>query len=153
MQHAIPHRRPRFATPQLGSIIFDQDLPRDYKFINEFADRDDNVRVPAVSNIDAEIRSLIPLTPEWTRWPDYDRVRPHKTGPPQRPPPQPLAAAGAAAAAPMHAPPSSRHPGSRCPGCQAARRCLAPSSSARPRWTLPLHPPPPPPPGPPRSGS
>lgn len=59
---------------QLGSMIFKQDLPRDYNFITEAADKDDNVRVPAVATVDTEMRNLLPLTPEWTTWPDYDRV-------------------------------------------------------------------------------
>ena len=58
---------------QLGGLVFSQDRPRDYKFLIADADRDDNIRTPVVANINDEMRGLIPLTPEWTTWPDYDR--------------------------------------------------------------------------------
>lgn len=60
---------------QLGAAVFSGDRPKDYKFIIEAADRDDNIRTPASANINDDMRALIPLTPEWTFWPDYDRVR------------------------------------------------------------------------------
>ena len=53
--------------------MFSQDRPRDYKFLIQSADRDDNIRTPVAANINDEMRGLIPLTPEWTTWPDYDR--------------------------------------------------------------------------------
>lgn len=54
--------------------MFSGDRPKNYKFITESADKDENIRTPAVANINDEMRRLIPLTPEWTCWPDYDRV-------------------------------------------------------------------------------
>ena len=66
-------RRPR--SPQLGAAVFSGDRPKDYKYITEAADRDDNIRTPASANITDKMRGIIPLTPEWTTWPDYDRVR------------------------------------------------------------------------------
>jgi hypothetical protein len=55
--------------------VFKGDRPKDFKFLTEAADRDDNIRTPAASNVGEGMRKLLPLTPEWTRWPDYDRVR------------------------------------------------------------------------------
>lgn len=60
---------------QLGGLVFAGDRPRDLKFVTEAADRDDNVRTPAAANVSDAMRALLPLTPEWTSWPDYDRVR------------------------------------------------------------------------------
>ncbi|KAI8467075.1 MAG: C2 domain-containing protein [Monoraphidium minutum] len=57
----------------LGAAVFQGDRPKDFKFITEAADRDDNIRTPASANINDEMRKIIPLTPEWTFWPDYDR--------------------------------------------------------------------------------
>ncbi|GBF88447.1 hypothetical protein Rsub_01160 [Raphidocelis subcapitata] len=57
----------------LGAAVFAGDLPKSYKLITEAADRDDNIRTPAVAAISDNMRKLLPLTPEWTKWPDYDR--------------------------------------------------------------------------------
>lgn len=54
--------------------MFSGDQPKNYNFIIEEADRDDNIRVPAAANITDEMRQIIPLTPDWTYWPDYERV-------------------------------------------------------------------------------
>lgn len=59
---------------QVGSVVFSGDRPKNYNFIIESADKDENIRLPAVANITDEMRSLMPLTPDWTYWPDYDRV-------------------------------------------------------------------------------
>jgi hypothetical protein len=56
--------------------VFSGDRPKDFKFITEAADRDENIRTPASANVNDDMRRLIPLTPEWTFWPDFDRVRP-----------------------------------------------------------------------------
>jgi hypothetical protein len=56
-------------------VVFSGDRPKDYKFIIEAADRDENIRVPAAANITDEMRNIMPLTPDWTYWPDYERVR------------------------------------------------------------------------------
>lgn len=60
---------------QVGSVVFSGDRPKDYKFIIEAADKDENIRVPAAANITDEMRNIMPLTPDWTYWPDYERVR------------------------------------------------------------------------------
>lgn len=57
----------------VGSLVFSGDQPKNYNFIIEAADRDDNIRVPAAANITDEMRQIIPLTPDWTYWPDYER--------------------------------------------------------------------------------
>jgi hypothetical protein len=56
-------------------VVFSGDRPKNYNFIIEAADRDENIRVPAVANITDEMRNIMPLTPDWTYWPDYERVR------------------------------------------------------------------------------
>ena len=58
---------------QLGYSIFSQDRPRSYKFITAAADADENIRTPAVATVDSAMRALLPLTPEWTSQPDYER--------------------------------------------------------------------------------
>lgn len=68
------HPRPPTNTPQVGSVVFSGDRPKNYNFIIESADKDENIRVPAVANITDEMRTIMPLTPDWTYWPDYDRV-------------------------------------------------------------------------------
>lgn len=55
--------------------MFSGDRPKDFGFITEAADKNDNIRTPAAANITDEMRSIIPLTPEWTYWPDYERVK------------------------------------------------------------------------------
>jgi hypothetical protein len=60
--------------PQIGSAVFSGDRPKDFNFITETADKNDNIRTPACTNVTDEMRNMIPLTPEWTFWPDYDRV-------------------------------------------------------------------------------
>lgn len=55
-------------------MVFSGDRPRNYNFIIEAADKDENIRVPAVANITDEMRNIMPLTPDWTYWPDYERV-------------------------------------------------------------------------------
>lgn len=60
--------------PQIGSAVFSGDRPKDFNFITEAADKNDNIRTPACANVTDEMRGMIPLTPEWTFWPDYDRV-------------------------------------------------------------------------------
>lgn len=67
---------------QIGSLVFSGDRPRDYEFITEAADKNDSIRTPAAANVTHEMRQIIPLTPEWTFWPDYDRVcaAAHSTG-------------------------------------------------------------------------
>ncbi len=72
--HPTPHPHRPKPHPQLGAAVFAGDRPKDFKFITEAADRDDTIRTPASANISDEMRRLIPLTPEWTFWPDYDRV-------------------------------------------------------------------------------
>eukprot|EP00882_Tetradesmus_deserticola_P015191 GHRQ01016176.1.p1 GENE.GHRQ01016176.1~~GHRQ01016176.1.p1 ORF type:complete len:457 (+),score=182.70 GHRQ01016176.1:470-1840(+) len=57
----------------IGSAVFSGDRPKDFNFITETADRNDNIRTPACANVTDEMRNMIPLTPEWTFWPDYDR--------------------------------------------------------------------------------
>ncbi|KAF8055094.1 SYT1 [Scenedesmus sp. PABB004] len=57
----------------VGSVVFSGDRPKDYGFIVEAADRNDNIRTPAAANVTDEMRNIVPLTPEWTTWPDYDR--------------------------------------------------------------------------------
>ncbi len=59
---------------QVGSLIYAADRPKSYKHIIESADKDDNIRFPAVANITPKMRELLQLEPEWTFWPDYDRV-------------------------------------------------------------------------------
>jgi hypothetical protein len=59
---------------QIGSAVFSGDRPKDFNFITEAADKNDNIRTPACANVTDEMRNMIPLTPEWTFWPDYDRV-------------------------------------------------------------------------------
>jgi hypothetical protein len=54
--------------------VFQGDRPKDYSFITEDSDKNDNIRTPAAANITEEMRQIIPLTPEWTHWPDYDRA-------------------------------------------------------------------------------
>ena len=56
-------------------MVFSGDRPKNYNFIIEAADKDENIRVPAVANITDEMRNIMPLTPDWTYWPDYERVR------------------------------------------------------------------------------
>eukprot|EP00879_Flechtneria_rotunda_P030315 GHRR01032936.1.p1 GENE.GHRR01032936.1~~GHRR01032936.1.p1 ORF type:complete len:358 (+),score=59.35 GHRR01032936.1:742-1815(+) len=57
----------------IGSTVFSGDRPKDYTFLTEAADKNDNIRTPAVANVTDEMRNIIPLTPEWTYWPDYER--------------------------------------------------------------------------------
>eukprot|EP00878_Enallax_costatus_P009636 GHUV01010067.1.p1 GENE.GHUV01010067.1~~GHUV01010067.1.p1 ORF type:complete len:515 (+),score=110.80 GHUV01010067.1:357-1901(+) len=57
----------------IGSAVFSGDRPKDFGFITEAADRNDNIRTPAAANVTEEMRRIIPLTPEWTYWPDYER--------------------------------------------------------------------------------
>ncbi|WIA39496.1 hypothetical protein OEZ86_005594 [Tetradesmus obliquus] len=57
----------------IGSAVFSGDRPKDFNFITEAADKNDNIRTPACANVTDEMRGMIPLTPEWTFWPDYDR--------------------------------------------------------------------------------
>lgn len=59
---------------QIGTVVFSGDRPKDFGFITEAADKNDNIRTPACANVTDEMRNIIPLTPEWTFWPDYDRV-------------------------------------------------------------------------------
>jgi hypothetical protein len=54
--------------------VFSGDRPKNLNFIIESADKDENIRVPAVANITDEMRTIMPLTPDWTYWPDYERV-------------------------------------------------------------------------------
>lgn len=55
--------------------MFSGDRPKDYSFVTEAADKNENIRTPAAANVTDEMRRIIPLTPEWTFWPDYERVR------------------------------------------------------------------------------
>lgn len=57
----------------LGTAIFSQDRPRSFKFITAAADADENIRTPACAAVDASMRALLPLTPDWTSQPDYER--------------------------------------------------------------------------------
>jgi hypothetical protein len=56
-------------------MLFEGDRPQDFRIVTEAGDHDENLRCPAVPVIDDRVRSLIPMTPEWTTWPDYSRVR------------------------------------------------------------------------------
>lgn len=52
-----------------------------YKELDISADHDDSVQIPDMEGrpVPASAADVLPWTPEWTKWPDYERVTNIKT--------------------------------------------------------------------------
>lgn len=56
----------------VGSILFSSKATRDFKHLDQAAD---TTQARGVSPKPQEALEILELSPHWTKWPDYERVR------------------------------------------------------------------------------